>query len=216
MSNKENQIRETQNNRNKNTKMRNSKTQVMVEGAVMAALATALSFITIIQLPHGGTVTLLSMLPIAIFSIRRGITAGLTMSFLYSLIQFGQGIMKEGLFGWGLTPDMLTACILLDYICAFTVLGMAGAFRRKLFPGWMSGIALALGLRFACHFLSGVVIWKSTGELWFGFSTEDSVLFSLLYNGSYMSIELIFTLIGAAALFKHPQTKKLIILPENE
>ncbi|MDE5589754.1 MAG: energy-coupled thiamine transporter ThiT [Acetatifactor sp.] len=193
--------------------MRNSKTQIMVEGAVMVALATALSFISIIQLPWGGTVTLLSMLPIAIFSIRRGVKAGFAASFLYALIQFAQGAMK-GLFGWGLTPGMLAACIFLDYIGAFFVLGIAGIFRRKNFAGWMGGITLAVSLRFLFHFLSGVVIWHSAGELWSGFSTDNTFLYSFLYNGCYMLPELILTLAGAAALLKVPQTKRLIILPE--
>ncbi|MCM1058123.1 MAG: energy-coupled thiamine transporter ThiT [Firmicutes bacterium] len=193
--------------------MRDTKTKIMVEGAVMVALATALSFIPIIQLPWGGTVTLLSMLPIAIFSIRRGIRPGLAVSFLYALIQFAQGAMK-GLFGWGLTPGMLIACIFLDYIGAFFVLGLAGIFRKKNFPGWMGGITLAVCLRFLFHFLSGVVIWHSVGELWKGFSTDNTYLYSFLYNGCYMLPELVLTLAGAAALLTAPQTKKLIILPE--
>lgn len=193
--------------------MQNKKLKIMVEGAVMVALSTVLSFITIIQMPWGGTVTLLSMLPIIVFSIRRGVKAGFTASFVYSLIQFAQGIMK-GMFGWGLTPLMLAACIFLDYIGAFTVLGAAGVFRKKKLPGWMGGTALAVGLRFVLHFLSGVVIWKSVGELWPGFSTDNTYLYSFLYNGCYMLLELIFTLAGAAALLKLPQTSKRILMPE--
>lgn len=193
--------------------MRNTKVQILAEGAVMVALATVLSFISIIQLPWGGTVTLLSMLPIAIFSIRRGLKAGFTASFLYALIQFAQGAMK-GLFGWGLTPGMLTACIFLDYIVPFTMLGIAGIFRKKNFPGWISGITLAILLRFLCHFLSGVVIWKSVGELWTGFSTDNVYLYSFLYNGFYMGLELVFTLAGSIALLKVPQTRKRILLQD--
>ena len=88
-------------------------TKILVEGAIMLALATVLSFIRIIHLPWGGSVTLLSMLPLALFSIRRGLKAGFVVSFLFSAIQFGQGVL-DGLFGWGLTPGMLVACILLD------------------------------------------------------------------------------------------------------
>ncbi len=193
--------------------MRNTKIQILTEGGIMVALATVLSFIPVIQLPWGGTVTLLSMLPITIFSIRRGLKAGFAASFLYSLIQFGQGALK-GLFGWGLTPGMLAACIFLDYIGAFTVLGIAGIFRKKKLPGWLGGITLALLLRFFFHFLSGVVIWQSVGELWQGFSTDNTYLYSFLYNGFYMSLELVFTLAGAAALLKIPQTRKRILLPD--
>ena len=189
--------------------MQNEKTKILVEGALMIALATVLSFIRVVKLPWGGSITLLSMLPIVLFSIRRGVKAGLGVSFLFSLVQFIQGIM-DGLFGWGLTPGSLIACILLDYLLAFTVLGLAGLFRTKGVGGWISGIALAVLLRFVMHFLSGVVIWKSFGQLWGDFFTENTVLYSLLYNGAYMLPEMIFTIIGAVALLKMPKVGSYI------
>ena len=193
--------------------MQNTKTKILVEGAVMVALTTVLSFIRVFKLPWGGSITLLSMLPIVLFSIRRGVSWGLIVSFVYSLVQFAQGVM-DGLFGWGLTPGMLIACILLDYLGAFTVLGIAGCFRKKGLPGWIGGITLAIVLRFVLHFLSGVVIWHSFGELWSGFATDNTYLYSFLYNGCYMLPELIFTLVGAVALLKVPQTKRFLIAEE--
>ncbi len=178
----------------------------------MVALATVLSFIRVYKLPWGGSITLLSMLPIVVYSIKRGVGYGFAASFLFSLVQFIQGI-TDGLFGWGLTPGMLVACILIDYIFAFTVLGVAGIFRRKGIAGWIAGTVLAVFGRFVCHLLSGVVIWHSFGELWNGFSTNNEWLYSFLYNGSYMLPEMIFTTIGAVALFTVPVTKKLL-LPE--
>ena len=185
------------------------KTKILVEGAAMVALATVLSFIRVFKLPWGGSITLLSMLPIVLFSIRRGVKSGLVVSFVYALVQFFQGVL-DGLFGWGLTPVMLIACILLDYVLAFFVLGLAGLFRKKGIAGWIGGIALAVGLRFVCHFLSGVVIWGSFGELWSGFSTDNTWLYSFLYNGCYMLPEMLFTIIGAVALLSTPQGKKLL------
>lgn len=189
--------------------MKNSKILPLVEGAVLIALATVLSFIRVYHLPWGGSITLLSMLPIAMYSIKYGIKKGLAAAFVFSLIQFVQGI-TDGLFGWGLTPVMLIACIFLDYLLAYTVIGLAGLFRSKGLFGWIGGTALALFLRFVCHFGSGVVIWKSFGELWNGFSTDNTWLYSLLYNGSYMLPEIVFTAIGACVLFKIPQIRKLI------
>ena len=186
------------------------KTKLLVEGAAMVALATVLSFIRIIKMPWGGSVTLLSMLPIVIFSIKNGVKNGLIVSFVFSLIQFAQGIM-DGLFGWGLTPVSLIACIIIDYLLAFTVLGLAGIFKENGLNGWIAGTVIAIALRLLMHFISGVVIWHSFGELWGGFSTESTVLYSLLYNGAYMVPEIIFTTIGAVVLLKAPQTKKLIL-----
>lgn len=190
--------------------MRNEKTKILVEGAAMVALATVLSYIRVFKLPWGGSITLLSMLPIMMFSIRRGVKNGLVASFVYSLLQFGQGII-DGLFGWGLTPVMLIACILLDYLCAFTVLGLAGLFRDKNLAGWISGITLSGVIRFLLHFASGVVIWHSYGELWDGFFVENTVLYSFIYNGCYMLPEIVFTLIGAIVLLKAPQTKRFLL-----
>ena len=57
--------------------MKNEKVLTLVEGAVMVALATVLSFVKIVHLPWGGSITLLSMLPIIVFSIKRGVANGL-------------------------------------------------------------------------------------------------------------------------------------------
>ena len=194
--------------------MQSTKTRILVEGAIMIALATVLSFIRVVKLPWGGSITLLSMLPIVLFSIRRGIKSGLTVSFLFALIQFIQGIM-DGMFGWGLPPGSLIACIFLDYLLAFTVLGLAGLFRHKGVTGWISGIALAILLRFTMHFLSGVIIWQSFGQLWGDFFTENTVLYSLLYNGAYMLPEMIFTIIGAVVLLKMPKVGSYLAKPAN-
>lgn len=189
--------------------MKNKEIRIIVEGAVMAALAAVLSFVRVYKLPWGGSVTLLSMLPIVLFSIKWGVKYGLGVSFVFALIQFVQGV-ADGLFGWGLSAGMLVACILLDYILAYSVLGFAGAFRKLGVMGWIAGTVFALLLRFLCHFLSGVIIWRSAGALWDGFTTDNFWVYSLLYNGSYMLPEIVFTTVGAVILLKLPQIKKLV------
>lgn len=189
--------------------MKSKKITVLVEGAVMVALATVLSYIRVYKLAWGGSITLLSMLPIVVFSIKRGLKSGLAVSFVYSLVQLFQGI-TDGLFGWGLSGAMLVGCILFDYIFAFTVLGLAGIFRKKGLIGWIVGIVIAMTLRYACHTMTGIVIWKSLGPLWDGFTPDSFWIYSLLYNGSYMIPEIIFTTIGAILMLKLPHVKKLV------
>jgi thiamine transporter len=92
----------------------------------------------------------------------------------------------------------------------FTVIGLAGMLRSKGAVGWILGTVTALLLRFACHFTTGVIIWKSFGELWDGFSTDNTYLYSLLYNGSYMLPEIILTALGAFAAFRIPVIRKHI------
>ena len=66
--------------------MQKSRLHVLVEGAVMIALATILSYIRIFKLPWGGSITLVSMLPIILYSIKYGIKHGLGTAFIFSLI----------------------------------------------------------------------------------------------------------------------------------
>ncbi len=188
---------------------------MLTDGAIMLALAIVLSLVTPFQklLPFGGSITLVSMLPICIYSIKYGIGNGFALSFLFALFQLGHGIIKDGIFGWGLDPIMLVGCIMFDYIIAYTVLGISGVFRRKGMTGWLCGTALALFLRFVSHFLSGVVIFASTGRIWeeLDFVAENSIVYSLVYNGAYMLPEIVLTVIAAFILFSIPQTRKLIM-----
>ena len=107
--------------------------------AIFVALATVLSLIKVIKMPLGGSVTLLSMLPIVMISVMLGAKWGFGSAFVYSLIQLILGITLDGLLGWGLTPVMLVGTILLDYIVAFTVLGIAGIFAKKGYLGICGG-----------------------------------------------------------------------------
>ena len=191
------------------------KTRMIAEGAVMIALATVLSFIQIVKFPWGGAITVLSMLPIVFFSLRYGVKSGMAISFVYSLIQLAQGII-DGLFGWGLTPTALVACIFIDYIGAFTVLGIAGVFGNKRLSAIIGGTALALVIRFAFHYVSGVFIFKSFGELWNGFSSESPYIYSLLYNGAYMLPEIVFTTVGAIVLLKTPAIRRMLFKNDDK
>lgn len=189
--------------------MKNKKLLALVEGAIMVALATVLCFIRIVRFPWGGSVTLLSMLPITVYSIRRGVKCGLLASFVFSLVQFLQGVI-DGLFGWGLTGGMLIACILFDYIIAFTVLGLAGAFGNKSLGAMVGGTVMAIVLRYVSHVISGAAVWHSVGKIWEAFSTDNEWVYSIIYNGVYMGIELVLTVAVTVLLLKLPQTKQLI------
>ncbi len=189
--------------------MNKSKILPLIEGAFVIAMGVVLSYAIIFKLPWGGTITLLSMLPVGIYSIKYGVKKGIMISFIFSLFQFLQGI-GDGIFAWGLTPVMLISCIFLDYILAYTFIGFAGIFRSKGIKGWVFGMAAAITMRFICHFISGAVIFHSAGKLWDGFATENTYLYSLIYNGCYMLPEMIFTCIGAFVMFRVPVMRKMI------
>lgn len=193
-----------------------SKTRTLVEGALMIALATVLSYITIFNLPHGGGVTLLSMLPIILMSYRNGIKWGLFTAFVHSLIQLIQGLDN---LAYCQTLGAQIGCVLLDYVLAFTALGMAALLAKPFhnkYVGVGMGAASACILRFLCSFLSGYIVWKDydyafewlNNFSWGAWATanlgENALcwFYSFAYNASYMLPETIITVIGALIVFK--------------
>lgn len=170
--------------------------------AIMIALSTVLSVIKVVQMPLGGSITLLSMLPMAMLVLMLGTKWGFGASFVYSLVQMA--LSFANVLSWGLTVTSLVATFLLDYILAYTVLGFSGVFRNKGYRGIVYGVALAVFLRFVCHFISGAVIF----DIWCEW--DSAWLYSLCYNGAYMLPELILTVIGAVLLFKVPQIKRYL------
>ena len=187
--------------------MRNAKVRMLVESAVMVALAFVLSLIKVWQMPFGGSVTLLSMLPITLIAVKNGPLWGFGTAFVYSLTQ----LAVSGVFGWGLTAGVLAVALLLDYIAAFTVLGAAGCF-GKTKTGAVVGTAVACVLRFVSHFLAGYTIWANY-EQFVAFGKEwvnMPALYSLCYNGAYMLPELIFTVAATVVFVNVPAIQKLL------
>lgn len=194
------------------------KTQLLSECAVLVALAFVLSYVRIITMPMEGSVTLLSMLPIVILSVRHGTRWGLGGAFVYALLQLVQSITIGGLFSWGLTPGALVGCILLDYLVPFTLLGLAGCFRKGGTLGVMAGTALVILLRYLSHVLSGAVIFAIVTEKVAIFGADvvftNPWLYSLCYNGFYLLPELLLTLLGVFALLKLPAGRKQVFSME--
>ncbi len=181
--------------------MKNKKIRTLAECAILVALGTILSLFKIWEMPLGGAVTPLSMLPVCLIGFMHGPKWSFGSAFVYSLFQLFTG----SVFAWGLTPFVLVICILFDYIVAFTVLGVTGLFRGRSNRGIIIGTALAMLLRFACHLITGVTIWASSApEGW------NPWVYSIAYNGAYMLPELIFTMIGLIAILNVPAFKRLL------
>jgi thiamine transporter len=183
--------------------MKSEKTKRLVTTSMLIALAAVLSLVKIWQMPLGGSITLLSMLPICVISIKYGVRWGLFAAFVYSLVQIALDF--GSLMSWGMTFSTWIGCIVFDYLTAYTALGFAGIFRERGTGGIIAGISLAMVLRFVSHFISGSIffaIWAPEG--W------NVYLYSLAYNGLYMLPELILTAVAASALFAVPVTKRLI------
>ena len=189
--------------------MENNKTRVhlLAECAIMVALATVLSMLKVWQSPYGGSVTVLSMAPIILLSLRHGVKTGLFAGLAYALIQLLQGL---GNLAWIPTPMGIVLGALLDYILPFTLLGLGGIFRNKLAEKPV--LAAALGallvtlIRYVCHTVAGVVVWYELDLEWYADDPTHIVnlygpwMFSIIYSAIYMVPEIIATTLGTGLL----------------
>ena len=92
--------------------------RALCEGAILVALAFVMSFIKLYELPNGGSLTP-AMFPILLYALRWGLPQGLTAGFVFGLLQ----LLFDGAYAWGWQS------MLLDYLLAFTPLGLAGLFK---------------------------------------------------------------------------------------
>lgn len=178
--------------------MKNITTRKLVEAALMIAIATVLSLFKI-DLPFGGGVTIVSMLPLVIHSHRYGVKWGVFTTFVYSIFQ-----LLLGMDNVSYASNIIGAVviILFDYIIAYTVIGLASLFGKDS-KGIVLGILFAFFLRFLCHYITGVFIWGGwMPETFMNLPMTSPWIYSLLYNGWYMLVETILTILVALLLNK--------------
>ncbi|MBO5362734.1 MAG: energy-coupled thiamine transporter ThiT, partial [Clostridia bacterium] len=159
--------------------------------AVCIAMSFALSYMRIVRLPQGGSITPASLLPLMVYAYIFGVRKGIFAGFTYGLLQALQD------------PSVLhPAQFLLDYPMAFAWIGLAGVFAKtkklEKLPQLqfaLGGILAGLG-RFAMHFLSGAFA--------FGYWAPEGtpvLLYSFLYQAGYVLPDLILAILAGVALF---------------
>ena len=159
---------------------KNSKTLTLVEGAMLIALATVLSYLKLFEMPFGGAITL-EMIPLVLMGVRRGTKWGCLTGFVHGLLQMIIGFANVMYCATLLSQ---IGCIVLDYLLAYTVLGLTPIF-AKLIKNQKAGIIVGsvcvCALRFLCSFFSGWLLWG-------GYAPEgmNPIYYSLVYNGAYM------------------------------
>ena len=156
-------------------------TRMLAFGALSIALSFVLSCIRLFRMPNGGSVTPASMLPIMLFSAAYGIGPGFMAGLVYGVLQALQGgiaFLGAGQF-------------LLDYLLAFTLLGLAGL-AKKLPETWglYCAIIIAALARILCHTLAGILFW------------ETAPWASFVYNISYLGPDTLICIVLAFMIAK--------------
>ena len=145
-----------------------------------AALAAAAALVRIYTFPFGGSVTLCSMLfimlPAWFYGVKEGILTGLVFGILQFVIE----------------PYFLSfPQVLLDYVLAFSIMGIAGFFRSRK-NGLITGYLAAVAARWAVAVCAGLAWFYAGMSAWEGWSPLP---YSMVYNAIYIFTEAALTLI---------------------
>lgn len=175
----------------------------------MLALAVALSYVKF-KWPMGGSITLFSQVPIIIIGYRYGWKWGMGTGVMYGILE----MLLQGLGNFAYVKGIVAYLILIlaDYVLAFMSLGLGGGMFKKIKNQPLAlglGALVASALRFVCHFISGVTIWGEYADGW-----KSVWAYSAGYNGSYMAVEAVISVIGVVALalvldFNQPNLRKV-------
>ena len=208
------------------------RTEALTVSAIMIAFAVSISAICAVMpflnLPFGGGFTVASMLPIIIVAYMYGTKWGLITAFTYSVMQMLLGFNTVSAFFMPGDSQMVwwraIIVLIVDYVIAYTVLGIGGVFREKYETrkAIVLGSILAISLRYLAHIVSGAVFFGAWAEWFFtqdGFPTWGeailnafsgdalTVVYSIIYNGTYMIPEIIITAVVACFVTRIPQIK---------
>ena len=208
-----------------------NKTKRITESAMLLAVAIVLELVSkmfIPEMPFGGQITLVSMLPVVLISYRHGVKWGLVAGVAYALLEMAIGAktvaaaFQPGYFGDGIMLLNAFIMCILDYLVAFTCLGLGGVFRNKIEnrgTALMCGSLVALGARYVAHIASGYILFSGWAEWFFtqdGFPAWGANLvasmgpqalgltYSVVYNGMYMVPEILITAVVALLLARIP------------
>ena len=186
--------------------MKNQKLRCITEGAVLVALALALSYLKIpIGLAFGGfggSIDLV-MIPLIVLAVHRGLSWGLGAGLVFGTLKYffasGAAINWESM--------------LLDYSIAYMFVGFAGLLHGSFAKGKLRalpiGALVGCACRFVIHFISGVTIYAEYfEEAFMGIRGLNPTTYSLLYNGTYMLPNTVLA-VALCALLAKPLAKLL-------
>lgn len=167
--------------------------------AVCIAMSFALSYLRIVKMPQGGSITIASLLPLMIYSYMFGTKKGVFAGMVYGLLQAIQD------------PYILhPAQFILDYPAAFACIGLAGLFTGVAALDKLPQVQFALGAivagacRFIMHFISGIFAFGA-------FAPEGTpvVLYSLGYQAGYILPDIAIVIVAGVLVFSSKSFVKM-------
>ena len=156
---------------------------------ICVSLSFALSYIKLWDLPQGGSVTLVSLLPVMLFSYIYGAKKGLFVCFVYGVLQSLQD------------PYIIhPAQFLLDYPVAFSMAGLAGVLKNVNIKSQQLKFSLSalIGgtMRYVSHVFSGAFAF---GAYALDAGAANVYTYSLAYN-SFVFVDILLVIVAGALL----------------
>lgn len=151
----------------------------IILGGIVSAMSIILYLIPLIKYPQGGGITLLSMLPIMLLSLIRGVKIGLMSGLIFGFLKIFTGFYMVHIFQF-----------LLDYLLSTMALGLSGIFGYKNKINIIIGCAFSLLISVMLNVISGYVFFSQ-----FAPQGSHPFIYSLVYNFSSAGVEGLLTII---------------------
>lgn len=189
-------------------------------GGVVLALAFVLSKITIFEMPMGGSVTPASTLPIIVYGMAFGPVWGFIVAIAYSILQLIDGLK------WFVSPFQM----FLDYVIGYAALGITGfaglkaseryKIKNPLFRFRRAGLirayiftVIAFIVRWIASVASGVIFYAEYAA---DAGYNNALIYSMVYNGSFLAVDLAICLVVLLVLIIAIPSKKTAAAPAEK
>ncbi len=184
--------------------MKKNYTKMLVEGALMVAMAYVLDIIAdaipFLNLPNGGTISL-KLVPIVFFAVRYGVGWGTLVGLVFGLADYFLGI-----------PDAIDwTSIIFDYFISFALLGFGAGLMKKVKLSAIWGSVVGGLCMFASNYFVGVYVWgEYMPETFLGMHQTSPYIYSLIYNGTWAFPSIILAVIVFALFYQIKPIAKLL------
>ena len=172
--------------------------QRLTFSSLLISLSLILSRIEIsVFFSFGGSITLFSLVPIIIISLKYKYTWGALSGGVFGILH----LLTTNIKFQGLCLSSVIISIFLDYIAANTVIGLTSYFEHKFNNFKYSlqiGVILSFSLKLLIHTLSGIIVWTP----FFKQYSINLIIYAILYNASFIIPEMLISLLGISIVKK--------------
>ena len=184
--------------------MKKNYTKMLVEGALMVAMAYVLDIIAdaipFLNLPNGGTISL-KLVPIVFFAVRYGCGWGALIGLVFGTANYFLGFPES--IDW--------TTIICDYFLAFGLLGFGAGLMKNTKLSAIWGSVVGGLMMFASSYLVGVYVWgEYMPDTFLGMAQTSPYIYSLIYNGTWAFPSIILAVIVFALFYQIKPIAKLL------